>query len=232
MFQWNEGFDGFNLEVIEGNPRIYVTPEGNRYPSMTSVLSILSKDGIDKWKARVGQQAANKISRQAAARGTNVHAMCEKYIANEDPYLKAMPDAIEMFNSIKPIITDNVTNILTQESSLYSDELGIAGRVDLIASWNNKVSVIDFKTSRKIKKEEWILGYYLQTTGYAIMFEERHGIPIEQIVILIAVEGEKPQIFIDEKHKYISTLKDTILRYKEGNNETNFTSNGVASLNG
>lgn len=231
MFTWLEGYDGFDLEVIEGSPRVYVTPEGNHYPSMTSVLSVLSREGIEKWKKRVGSQAANKISRQAAGRGTNVHAMCEKYIGGEDPYKGAMPDAIEMFNSIKPMIADNVSEVVTQEASLYSDELGVAGRVDLIGTWNDTLSVIDFKTSRKPKKEEWVLGYYLQTTGYALMFEERYGVPINQIVILIAVEGEKPQVFIENKDKYISKLQDTILRYKEETYETNTASGSTALSN-
>ena len=232
MFNWKEGFEGFELEVIEGSPRRYVTPEGNIYPSMTSVLSILSKDSIEKWKKRVGQKAANKISRQAAGRGTNVHSMCEKYIANEDPYKGAMPNAIEMFNSIKPLITEHVGEVITQEASLYSDTVGIAGRVDLIANWDDELSVVDFKTSRKPKKEEWILGYYLQTTGYAMMFEERYGIPIDNIVVLIAVEGENPQIFSAKKDKYISRLQDTILLYKEDNNENDIASSGnIGSVN-
>ena len=218
MFLWQQGYDGFNLEVIEGSPRVYVTPEGNHYPSMTSVLSVLSRDGIEQWKKRVGEKAANKISRQAANRGTNVHSLCEKFIANER-INGAMPAALAMFNSIKPIMEDNISDIYTQEASLYSDSLGVAGRVDLVAKWNGIPAIIDFKTSRKPKKEEWVLGYYLQTTGYSLMFEERYGVPIKQIVILIAVDGEDPQIFISERDKYIRRLESTIALYHGENKD-------------
>ena len=185
---------------------------------MTSVLSVLSRDGIEQWKKRVGEKAANKISRQAANRGTNVHSLCEKFIANER-INGAMPDALAMFNSIKPIMEDNISDIYTQEASLYSDSLGVAGRVDLVAKWNGIPAIIDFKTSRKPKKEEWVLGYYLQTTGYSLMFEERYGVPIKQIVILIAVDGEDPQIFISERDKYIRRLESTIALYHGENKD-------------
>ena len=137
--------------------RLYTTPEGNRYKSITTVLSHYNKQGIYEWRKAVGEEYANKVSRRAADRGTKVHKICEDYLNNEIPELKMqlmMPDLKELFFKIKPIIDDNVGKVYTQEQALYSDKLRIAGRVDLIAEWNGKVAVIDYKTSTKQKDEE------------------------------------------------------------------------------
>ena len=175
--------------------RFYVTPNGNKYPSITTVVSSdpEKKRGLMEWRKRVGEKEANRISSQAARRGTSVHTLCEHHLYNpcpEEPdsvWQKAMPDAIEMFNSMAPILNKNVNNIHGQEVALYSDRLGVAGRVDCIAEWNGKLSVIDFKTSRKPKKAEWIRDYYMQCAAYAAMYYERTGIPIKDLVIAVMV---------------------------------------------
>jgi genome maintenance exonuclease 1 len=204
-----------NTENINGG-RYYVTPTGVKYPSITTVLSILSKKAIMEWRKRVGAEEANKISTKAARRGTNVHQMCEDYLNNKE-YItnKTMPVDKEMFGTLKPILDERINNIHTQEATLYSDYLGVAGRVDCIAEFDGRLSVIDFKTSRKLKKKEWISNYFQQASAYCVMYEERTGIPIDQIVILIAVDEEEPQVFIEKRDNHIHDCIETIALYKE-----------------
>ena len=192
-----------STETVDGK-RYYLTPEGKKYPSVTTVSSFHSLKDIVKWRKRVGEDKANKISNQAAVRGTAVHQLCEDYLNNDKDYTKKhMPVNIQAFNSIKPILDKNINNIVMQECPLYSDYLEVGGRVDCIAEWDGKLSVIDFKTSRKIKKKEWIKGYLMQESAYCVMFEERTKIPIRQIVTVITVDNELPQIFIEDRDNHI-----------------------------
>jgi len=114
-----------------------------------------------------------------------------------------MPANIQAFNNIKPIIDESIDNVVMQECPLYSDYLMVAGTVDCIAEWNGKLSIIDFKTSRKTKKKEWIENYFMQTAAYAVMFEERTKVPVSQLVILITVDDEDPQVFIEKRDDWI-----------------------------
>ena len=200
---------------IEGK-RYYVTPDGDKYPSITTVL--LSRQGIMEWRKRVGTEVANKIATKASRRGTNVHTMCEDYINNELDIKKFLPIDVEMFKTIEPIIREKINNIYAQEATLYSHYLGVAGRVDCIAEWDGRLSVIDFKTSTKPKKKEWISSYFQQTSAYAVMFEERTRIPIDQVVVLIAVDNHTPQIFIEKRDEHIKACIDTIRKYRQENN--------------
>ena len=196
--------------------RLYTTPEGNRYKSITTVLSNYNKQYIMEWRKAVGEEQANKISSKAANRGTKVHKICEDYLNNEIPELKMqmmMPDLKELFFKIKPYIDENVGKIYSQEQALYSDKYRIAGRVDLIAEWNGKLSVIDFKTSTKQKDEEDIQNYFMQCTAYAIMFAERTGMWIDDIVVLIATEEGPAQIFERQIHDYRQPLIEYINKY-------------------
>ena len=172
--------------------RKYFTPEGNTYPSITTVLSILNKDKIMEWRKRIGEDEANKISQQASVRGTAVHQLAEDYINNEKNWDKgAMPSNIFSFNQIKPILDKRLNNVWYQEEFIYSDKLECAGQVDCIAEWDGELSVIDFKTSRKPKKLEWITNYFIQAAFYAAAFYERTGISIKQGIIVITVDGDE-----------------------------------------
>ncbi|SVD11395.1 uncharacterized protein METZ01_LOCUS364249, partial [marine metagenome] len=176
-------------ENIEGK-RHYVTPDGNKYISITTLLSNLSKAGIQKWRERVGEVEANRISTKASRQGTRVHSICESYIKNEDGFLDGrMPNEVEMFQSINPLL-DKIDNIHCVEGALYSDELKLAGRTDLIAEFNDELAVIDYKTSRKIKTWEMCHAYFMQGAFYAQAYEERTGISVNEIVIIMAVENE------------------------------------------
>lgn len=209
------------LERVEINgKRHYQTPEGFRYPSITTVLSILSRDSIQEWRRRVGEQEANRISGIAASRGTKIHKMCEDYLNNELDLKKALPVHKETFYSLRPILDQKINNICLQETQMWSDYLKVAGTVDCIAEFDGVLSVIDFKTSRKLKQKEHISGYFQQASAYSVMFEERTKIPIKQIVIIIAVDEEQPQVFVEKRDNYIWDCIDTIKQYyKEYPNE-------------
>ena len=199
-------------ENINGK-RHYVTPDGNKYISITTLLSNLSKAGIQKWRARVGEVEANRISTKASRQGTRVHSICESYIKNEDGFLDGrMPNEVEMFQSINPLL-DKIDNVHVTEGALYSDELKIAGRTDLIAEFDDELAVIDYKTSRKIKTWDMCHAYFMQGAFYAHAYEERTGIPINNITIIMAVENEKPLLFRETKDRWMEPLKSVIYKY-------------------
>jgi len=141
--------------------------------------------------------------------------MCEDYINNELDIKKFQPVDRETFQSIKPVLDTHLNNVYAQEVPLWSEYLGVAGRVDCIAEWDGRLSVIDFKTSRKEKKKEWISNYFQQASAYCVMWEERTGIPIDQIVIAIAVDRCPPQVFVEKRDNYIKECIQTIARYKD-----------------
>ena len=203
-------------ETINGK-RFYVTPEGKKYPSITTVLSGRNKEGIMRWRESVGNDVANNIMRTAAKRGTAVHTLVENYLNNEElSNQDVLPTAL--FTLIKPEL-DNINNIVIQEGGLYSDKWGVAGRVDCVAEYKGKLSIIDFKTSTKEKKEAWVENYFIQGSAYCEMYEERFNQEINQVVILIVTEDGAVQTFIKDKKDYLPLLKPAIEEfYKE--NET------------
>jgi hypothetical protein len=196
--------------------RRYFTPDGAAYPSITTVLGILSKQGILEWRKRVGEAEANRISTQAATRGTAVHKLAEDYIDNVEGWSKgAMPANIASFNDLKTILDKRLDNVWFQEEFLYSDRLKCAGQVDCIAEFDGQLSIVDFKTSRKPKKEEWITSYFIQASFYAAAFYERTGIPIKQGVILITVDGSEPQVFKVNTYDYLEHFLKVRKEYKK-----------------
>lgn len=203
-----------STESIKGK-RFYVTPEGNKYPSITTVLSDRNKEGIVKWRESVGNDVANQVMRQAASRGTAVHTLIENYLNNEELSKQAVLP-VALFVTMKSEL-DNINNIRIQEGGLYSDKLGVAGRVDCIADYKGKISVIDFKTSTKEKKEAWVENYFIQGSAYCEMYEERFLQPIEQVVILIVTEDGAVQTFIKDKKDYLPLLKTAIKEFNEKN---------------
>lgn len=206
----------------ENGKRHYVTPNGKKLPSVTTILGYFKKDMIREWRNRVGEEAANKISNRASTRGTKFHNMLEKYIGNS-PLSSIltetiMPDMKQAFYDIQPTL-HRIDNIHYIEAKFWSEKLLAAGRTDVIAEFDGKLSVIDFKTSTKLKPEHYIEDYFLQATAYALMYEEKVGAPIDQIVIIISVDNEKePQIFIKDKKDYVETLRRKILKYHLDNN--------------
>ena len=199
-------------ETFPDGKRYYTLEDGTRLPSVTTVLGAQKKQGIMEWRKRVGETEANRISKQATGRGTNVHTLCERYL-NNDSLGDIMPDAKEMFISLKPLL-NRINNIHYQECALWSKQLGMAGRVDCIGEFDNELSVIDFKTSKKIKTEAHIEDYFWQTSAYALMYEEMIGRPIDNIVIIMAVENEQPLLFKQKTSDHIHGLVKAIKFYQ------------------
>jgi Kyanoviridae exonuclease len=197
--------------------RFYTTPDGNVYPSITTVLGTLSKEYLDAWRKRIGEEEAQAISTHASNRGTDLHGVLESYVRNEpiifpdDPRSKVKI----MFNRMKRELAASCDNVLAQEVPLYSDAFAIAGRCDLIAEWKGVLSVIDFKGSTKAKKTDWIQSYFMQATGYSLMFEERTGILVNDIVILMCGEDDfSCQVFQETRNKFIQPLREAIAQYR------------------
>jgi genome maintenance exonuclease 1 len=211
---------GFTLEELEAdtteNGRFYTTPSGQILPSITTVLSVKNKSGLDAWRKRVGEEEANRVMNQAALRGTAVHQLAEDYVNNESDWKKgAMPANLFTFNTIKPLLDKRLNNVWIQEAPLYSERLSVAGRVDCIAEWDGVLSIIDYKTSKRPKKREYVESYFIQEAAYAAMFLERTGVPIKQIVTVIAVDDNEPQVYIEKAIDHLPKFIELRKKFKE-----------------
>ena len=218
--------------------RLYETPEGNKYPSITTILSVRNKSGLMEWRKRVGNEVANYVSGKAAARGTSVHLMCEDYLNHVNinfpsKWSKHKNNFLPycLFTQLKDKVFPNIDNIHAQEAGLYSDKYKVAGRVDCIAEYNGVLSIIDFKTSTKERNDEWNENYYIQCSAYAEMYEERTGTEIEQIVILCVTEDGTVQEFVKEKFDYLDALTETVTEWRN-QNETPSSNIGNISVDG
>jgi genome maintenance exonuclease 1 len=171
------------------------------------------KTALNEWRQRVGELEANKVSVRAAARGTNIHNMCEKYILDE-PVDMSMPHNVAMFRQIKMILDDKVNMIRATECALFSHHLQVAGTCDLIADYDGRLSIIDYKTSTKRKRKDWIEGYFLQCSLYAYMLWEMTGIGVKDIVVIIGVDDDnKAQVFVERPSNYIEKAANMVRSY-------------------
>ena len=213
--------------------RFYVTPEGEKYPSITTVLSNRKKEGLFEWRKRVGNDVANYVARTSASRGTKVHHMCEDYLNNEFDEEKHKKDFLPLclFNQLKDQALCNLNNIYAQEAGLYSDKYKVAGRVDCVAEYKDTLSIIDFKTSTRERSDDWNENYYIQGSAYAEMFEERTKIKIDQVVILVVTEDGTVQEFVKNKQDYLPMLEASINEWSKSN-ETPINNDGDVSNRG
>ena len=206
-------FPNLKAKTTEKGRRYQV--EGNSYPSVTTVIGEKKKKSIMEWRRKVGEEEANAISKRATTRGNKCHKLAEDYLSNK-PLDKYRDDVLSLglFHQIRPYI-DKINNIHALEESLYSHTLKLAGRVDCIAEYDNELAIIDFKTSTKFKREEWVQDYFSQETAYAIMFQELTGVKVKQLVTIIAVETGTPQVFVKKDIlTYVPKLKDYIDYYR------------------
>jgi genome maintenance exonuclease 1 len=196
-----------DIESIDRDgQRFYPVPNGKFYPSITTVTSFNKAAFFKEWRQRVGAEFADRKTARATGRGTEFHSIVEHYLKNEhfsSDTFRPLP--YTLFQVAKPIL-DRINNIHLLEGALYSDYLGVAGRVDCIAEFDGDLAVIDFKTSDKEKKEEWIENYFVQATAYAVMFYELTGIQPKKIVIIIATEEGHCQVIEKTNLDYYFTL--------------------------
>ena len=208
QFIHEERFQSYEIESVttEQGRKYWVPDASEPYESVTTALGNQpgKKQAIQEWRNRVGDEEANRISRIATTRGTAVHSIIEDYLDNKPDYLKnRMPDAVVMFKTLQPILDKAIAKVYMQESPLWSHQYRLAGRVDCVAEVNGKLTVVDFKTSMKPKKRDWITDYYLQTAAYSHMIHELYGEMPSQTVIFIAVQDSTPQIFVGDPNVHI-----------------------------
>ena len=195
-------------ETIDG-VRYYKIPSENellKFVSITSVTTHKNRQFFADWRKKVGEEEADKITRQATSRGTDMHSLVENYLLNIPELPKVQPLSEVLFKISKPEL-NKINNIHALESSLYSKVLGVAGTVDCIAEYNGELAVIDFKTSKKPKPVEWIEHYFVQCAAYACMLYEMTGISVKKLVILMACENGECVVYEEyDKQKYIKLL--------------------------
>lgn len=207
-------------KMVHGK-RYYTTPSGERYPSITTILGSVEKPWLEAWKSSMGKDKAAAETRRCSERGTALHDMVEKYLSNvEDPTAGYDRSVSGLFNQIRMQLGRRIGEIRALEIPLFSDSLRVAGRVDCVAEYDGVLSIIDFKTSNNNKTEDMIEDYFLQCTAYAVMYYEMYGVPIDQIVVVIAVEkGMMPMVYKREIFDYLLPLQQRVSAYHNRNNK-------------
>lgn len=212
-------FQGSELErfMIEGVRHYREKGSTIAYPSVTSVLSFINGPKFADWRRRVGEEEANRVTKHATTRGTNLHTLFEHYLNNEDiTGLKEwnVPLVNLMFRAAKPELAKHVDNIYQQETQMSSDRLCLAGTVDLICEWDGELAVVDFKTSAKTKPEAWLEGYFVQLSAYWAMFSEKTGVVPKKLVVFLVAENGDIQI-VERRNPldYLKTLREYVSQF-------------------
>jgi ATP-dependent exoDNAse (exonuclease V) beta subunit len=207
-------FPSLERETIDG-VRYYKIPDGEellKFVSITSVTSHKNRQFFADWRKKVGEEKADKITKQATSRGTDMHTLVE-FLLNNAELPKVQPLSEYLFKIALPEL-NKINNIYALESSLYSKYLGVAGTVDCIAEYNGELAIIDFKTSKKPKPKEWIEHYFVQAVAYACMLYELTGITVKKLVILMACENGECVVYEEyDKQKYIKLLVQYIREF-------------------
>ena len=207
-----EHLDIRNIDTDTG--RFYVNESGDRFPSVTTFLgAMLDKSGLDEWRARVGEEEANRATNRGARRGTALHLVCEKYVLNE-PLPAMMPSVQMLFAQVKPVLDKRLNSVIACEVPLMSNHLRLGGRCDLVCRFDGKRSILDFKTSNWAKDMQMLEGYFIQEAAYAIMYEECYGTPITQLVTISAGDSEhEAQVVIEHRDTWASKLIALLDKY-------------------
>jgi genome maintenance exonuclease 1 len=202
-------------ETIDG-VRYYKVPteeELLKLVSITSITSHFNKEIFVKWRKKVGDEEADRVTRKATSRGTDMHTLVENHLHNVEILPKVQPLSEMLFNVAKPALK-RINNVYALEGSLYSQFLGIAGTVDCIAEFDGELSIIDFKTSKKPKPREWIDNYFVQCCAYACMLHELTGLSVKKFVIIMACENGEIEVYEErDKEKYIRLLTKYIKKF-------------------
>jgi hypothetical protein len=207
-----------SAEMVDGK-RVYLTPDGDMFPSVTTVIgnNAAKQAGLAKWRARVGTEKAANISARSSGRGTKYHSIAEDYFNNNLDLKKyqKFPLPVLMFQHSREVL-DRINNIYLQEAALYSKHLELAGRVDCIAEFDGELSIIDFKTAAEPKREQYLYDYFVQETAYACMLQELYGLRVKQLVTIVACENGETQVkVVPPKKEYFIKLMSYIQEYQE-----------------
>jgi len=205
------------LQVEIEGLRYYQTPQGKLYPSITTVLSKTSDmSGLDEWRERIGNDVAEQIMKEAQIHGTMTHKLCEDYLKNKESEGDFLDIPKQHFARLKPFL-HKMNNIRGIELPLYSDELEIAGTCDCIAEYDGDLSIIDFKTSRSRLVEHYdkVQKYFMQATAYSLMWKERTGIEIDQIVIIGSEESGDVAEFIKLPFDFKEALIEKLRKFRQ-----------------
>ena len=201
-------------ETIDG-VRYYSVPDEDKLLKLVSITSVTShhnRDIFKKWRAKVGDAVADRVTRQATSRGTDTHTLTEAYLYNQE--LPEVQPLSKMLFQIYKSELNKISRVHSLEGSLYSKELGIAGTVDCIAEYNGELAIIDFKTSKKIKPEKWLENYFVQETAYACMYYEMTGIAVDKIVTLMVADNGDVKVYEKRnKGEYIKLLTKYIKEF-------------------
>ena len=198
-------------EVQKNGKRHYSTPDGE-YPSVTTVVGFEKQKFFSEWRQRNPEE-----SKRVTSRGTKFHSLIENYLNNEELNLDEENSNLKsLFLLLQPEL-DKINNIVALETPLWSKILGLAGRTDCIAEYDGKLSIIDFKASTKEKRKQDIESYFTQASAYALMYQERTGIIIDNFAILIACEDGLRQVFQDKPINYVKKLRKAIVTYRNQN---------------
>jgi len=218
MFQHVEiDFPKLDRDTIDG-VRYYEVPSDDglsKLVSITSIISHVNRGIFIEWRKKVGTEEADKITKAATSRGTDMHTLVEHYLKNDQVLPKVQPLSDILFKLAKPKL-DLINNIHALETSLYSQKLGVAGTVDCIAEYDGELAIIDFKTSKKPKPKDWIEHYFVQCAAYACMLYEMTGIIVKKFVIIMSCESGECVVYEEyDKSKYIKLLTKYIREFVE-----------------
>ena len=202
-----ETIDGIRYYKVEDNQSLV------RLVSITSVTSYINRQIFINWRKKIGEQEADKITKAATSRGTDMHTLVEKYLYNV-PELPEVQPLSQLLFKIAKVELNKINNIHSLEGSMYSKVLGIAGTVDCVAEYDGELAIIDFKTSKKPKPREWIDHYFVQCVAYACMLYEITGIMVKKLVIIMACENGECVVYEEyDKQKYIKLLTKYIREF-------------------
>jgi len=206
-------YPSLSRETVDG-VRYYDTPNGKKLVSITSVISHYNREIFREWRAKVGEQEANKVTKQATSRGTDMHTLAEYYLKNSK--LPSVQPLSEMLFKQAKSTLNKIDNIHAQEQALFSYELGIAGSVDCIAEYEGELAIIDFKTAKKPKPKKWVDHHFVQCAAYACMLYEMTGIMVKKFVIIMSCEDGEVVVYEEyDKRKYINLLSEYIREFVE-----------------
>lgn len=198
------------VQINSDGGRVYQTPTGEKYPSITTILGYFSAKSIKEWRSRVGDEEANKICARASKRGTAVHTLCENHLLSKPNNIDIFDQ--DIFSTLVPHL-DLIDNIHALETKLFSHKLKAAGTVDCIGEYNGKLSIIDFKSSKKVKKKEWISNYFMQCAAYGMMFWELTNIPIDAITVIMGVDHHDALVFQEPLKPWLEQFRKVRMDY-------------------